>query len=595
MSATENRHPPCDMQSSLSVINTTPGESVPDPSSLEHEERDSLNFQEPRQDDKFFENGNFPRHLVIKHNDPAKNIVKEDPFKTEKGLKEIVGKKSYKFLTIEPKFFAKFLLVTVDSRTAAEKLHRTTNIGDIPVKVEIHRDLNYSKGVIHCDNIKELPTEEIKAGLRDEYVTDVFRIPARPGQGPSRTHILTFARPDPPNHIMVAYMRTQVHPYDPKATICANCWQLGHPKKRCNNERVCVKCGKTDHDKESCPGPTCCRNCKGDHEASNKSCPAYLFETKAVQLKAKNKITIKQAKEQALRTHPELVNQVPNLVSLRKELPDSAADVARRNATATNLTHQNVTPTHQVVPPPQMYQQMTKRVAELEQMVKTQKETIARQEQELVELRNIRREFEELKRSFNTIKSQQADIDELKRAYSNYRTQNCPPGIFSHPDAQTDDMDDEGSGTEEHKRTKKGKQKKRHHTTSGSSPETGGNPAKEQKRSTAGAKQSMAPPPSSQGLTSEKPLYSSSLRGSDVEDGASGDNLSRSNSAFKTKRNSVNTDFLDTSYPSYTRLDKNPHTKQLLFNSNHSLQSMDSSGAEEKPDFLSLLDKSEHV
>ena len=39
------------MQSSLSVINTTPGESVPDPSSLEHEERDSLNFQEPRQDD----------------------------------------------------------------------------------------------------------------------------------------------------------------------------------------------------------------------------------------------------------------------------------------------------------------------------------------------------------------------------------------------------------------------------------------------------------------------------------------------------------------------------------------------------------------
>ena len=530
-----------------------------EPAPGQAEETDPGDFSEPNPDDIFFENGHFPNYLVVKHRDPSKNIVKEDPFNIEMGLKEIVGSNTYKHLSIESSYKARMLTIGIDTKATAEKLYNASHIHDTPVKVEIHRGLNYSKGVVYSDAMVGRNKEHLKNALRNEGVTDIFHVPSTP-QRKSRTFFLTFARPVAPEHIMVGYIRTKVHKYQPKAQRCTNCQAPGHGKKTCRNNQACVRCGaEDDHELETCVSPIQCKNCKGDHMASYKLCPAITFETEVLQHADQHKLPKHKARTHILRTRPDLANAVPYLKEKRENLPLTASDRVR-NVSAAPASQQG--PIQQIPP------QAAKRIESLENVVHQLQQQVQDKDEIIKELRKNIRDMDQLK----------GTVARLESRIRTLLPNECSSPIFRKPHkkalngsrAHVNDMDSEESNMEEDNKSKTTKNKrKKYSRSSSSSPEAGDNPAKGPKRPSAGANK-MATPVSSQGMTSDsdaqKTGYSSAVQGSETEDGTKSDSAQMRkdrghNKAWATTRNRVKSlDLLYTSHQS-TLLAHHPITQ----------------------------------
>lgn len=67
---------------------------------------------------------------------------------------------------------------------------------------------------------------------------------------------------------------------------CRTCWRFGHTSKVCFGNPRCQVCGKVHASDGECQDKICCRNCRGNHEASDRSCPerkrrADIFRTMA--------------------------------------------------------------------------------------------------------------------------------------------------------------------------------------------------------------------------------------------------------------------------------------------------------------------------
>lgn len=54
---------------------------------------------------------------------------------------------------------------------------------------------------------------------------------------------------------------------------CFKCWGFNHNAKDCINQETCPTCGERGHQDKSCPKTINCCNCKGDHTATDPSCP----------------------------------------------------------------------------------------------------------------------------------------------------------------------------------------------------------------------------------------------------------------------------------------------------------------------------------
>lgn len=87
-------------------------------------------------------------------------------------------------------------------------------------------------------------------------------------------------------------LKIKVEPFRRKTgpTQCFKCQRFGHSSYTCHLTPMCVKCGKS-HEKTMCQrndkqgDKLMCANCKGDHPANYRGCPAY--KEKLTQLKAK--------------------------------------------------------------------------------------------------------------------------------------------------------------------------------------------------------------------------------------------------------------------------------------------------------------------
>ena len=91
----------------------------------------------------------FKRFLTIKHADENLKMIDLNPFMIEKNLKVLLGKKTFYKVT---KTRAGHLLIEVDRKETMKKLKQTKHIGDFPVIITEHENLNTCKGVIFCDN-----------------------------------------------------------------------------------------------------------------------------------------------------------------------------------------------------------------------------------------------------------------------------------------------------------------------------------------------------------------------------------------------------------------------------------------------------------
>ena len=237
--------------------------------------------------------GFWPAWLVVEGDDEMKPLSALSPFAIEKGFKNIAGD-----LVSVKRLKNGTFLVECRNEKQSKKLINATLFIDRKIKVTPHKQLNSSKGVIRCRELKGTSEAEIRANLESQGVIDVHRVSIKKGQVREATNtlFLTFCTPKLPRSIKVGYLYVRVEQYIPSPMRCFKCQKFGHTKQRCTGEEVCDSCGKPVHS-EKCEHPVCCVNCGGAHTSSSKQCPIWQTEKEIQRVKTEKRLPFFEAKK----------------------------------------------------------------------------------------------------------------------------------------------------------------------------------------------------------------------------------------------------------------------------------------------------------
>lgn len=183
------------------------------------------------------------------------------------------------------------LVLRVKDALTAERLMKTTTIGDYRVEILRHETLNCCKGVIFCPDIIDMPEDEIKEGLalfhpvRDIYIPK--RVPKSNGNfhnydnlspRPYGIVIITFDQLEAPAKVNVGFRKVEVRPYVPSPRKCRGCQKLGHSAKFCpTSQLICSQCGLELTEGHSCIGKACVNCNNNEHSSSDPKCPKWLM------------------------------------------------------------------------------------------------------------------------------------------------------------------------------------------------------------------------------------------------------------------------------------------------------------------------------
>ena len=103
----------------------------------------------------------------------------------------------------------------------------------------------------------------------------------------------------PPHAVRIGAAQYKLFPYIPRPMQCRRCFNFGHTDKFCRQTNSnCAFCSSPSHDIANCNKKSqqpVCKNCKGNHEASNKSCPIYKETEQALIVRVKEGKTFAQA------------------------------------------------------------------------------------------------------------------------------------------------------------------------------------------------------------------------------------------------------------------------------------------------------------
>ena len=213
-------------------------------------------------------------------------------FKIANALKDIIAGEA-KHVS---KLFSGDLLVELEKPEQSTALLQSPTFAGIPVKVEAHRTLNTSRGVVRSRDLEGCSEEDMVEEI--EEVLQARRIILRRGEKThtTNTFVLTFNAPVPPTTIKAGYLKLRVDPYVPNPLRCYKCQRFGHSQQKCSRSPVCARCGKGGHQDKDCNSDPKCPNCQGKHAAYSKECPTWLAEKQIQHHKAVHGGTFAQAR-----------------------------------------------------------------------------------------------------------------------------------------------------------------------------------------------------------------------------------------------------------------------------------------------------------
>lgn len=253
-----------------------------------------------------------PKYIVISRADENEKQFKLSPF----AVKKIIDHNCGGEVDSCKRLRSGDLLIKTKNLQQANKLLKMTHFTDnMPVIATEHLSLNYSKGVIYSNDLRDIPENEIQSELESQNVTLVKKIMKKINGNLCETglHILTFASTTLPNHIMIGYEKTNARQYIPTPLRCNNCFRFGHTFKVCKNEKTCFNCGSQHHvneeENESCTNSIGCINCSvnklpsNSHSSIDKKCPIYLKQQEIIAIKTTHKVDNKTAYEMYSQNH----------------------------------------------------------------------------------------------------------------------------------------------------------------------------------------------------------------------------------------------------------------------------------------------------
>ena len=153
----------------------------------------------------------------------------------------------------------------------------------------------------------DFPVEELLTNIKSPHkILDIRRQNRKIKKNnqfeliPTQSVYLRFEGRIRPDQVSLFQVRYPVDPWYAPIKICYQCFMFGHVSLQCKSQPKCIKCGNKKHtDEEVCPrkdGPPSCRNCKGEHQPTDKMCPAFLHEKAISALAAERNISLIEAR-----------------------------------------------------------------------------------------------------------------------------------------------------------------------------------------------------------------------------------------------------------------------------------------------------------
>lgn len=254
----------------------------------------------------------YAEFYIMSHAVDGQNLKMASPFVIETSIRQSIGEGS-----ITKRLRDGTLLIKCKNEKQAKQLTTMKSLGgQYDVKIEEHKTLNHSKGIIYCYDLKFLSEEEIKEGLQSQKVTEVKKMKKKKNGELVDTGlcIITFKLPSIPEAIKVGFHHVLVNHYIPNPLRCLNCFKYGHPKKYCDSERVCALCSQTYHEGDCSTGNKCV-NCSESHTNWNKECSKYKMESEIQKIVVMDKISNFEARKKLIRNFPNFDVTYPTYAS----------------------------------------------------------------------------------------------------------------------------------------------------------------------------------------------------------------------------------------------------------------------------------------
>ena len=200
--------------------------------------------------------------------------------------------------------------LTVNELSYTRREHGTRRLTKVQVSIETHKTKNFCRGVIRCYELRGVSDDEIVDGLEKCGVVGAKRVRVKKGgeEMDTDTVILTFDGLDLPEKVPVGYTMVNVRMYIPNPMRCFTCHRYGHTTASCRGTKTCGQCGGSDHVSEDCTSTKhYCVNCgegQTPHKVFDKKCPALLKEREIMNLKVKNRLSFREARNLYEATHP---------------------------------------------------------------------------------------------------------------------------------------------------------------------------------------------------------------------------------------------------------------------------------------------------
>ena len=165
---------------------------------------------------------------------------------------------------------------------------------DLEVEVQLDVFANSSKGKVEAPCWDKIPKDELLEDLREQGVTDVYRI-KRLKKGEyvnTNFYILSFNTTKCPSNINIGFYNAICKLHIPNPSVCKKCWKFNHSAKSCKSAPKCGKCGSTQHTAEGCNVKERCANCLLEtHTATSRACPEFLKAKKVKVIMALEGVT----------------------------------------------------------------------------------------------------------------------------------------------------------------------------------------------------------------------------------------------------------------------------------------------------------------
>ena len=226
-------------------------------------------------------------------------LTKLNPWDLQEALNKIAEKlESVEYLR------SGALLATCHNLSQVKKLLQTRELElsedlKISISVSVALASQTVQGKVYLNHMEGVEIAELLQMLKPQGVIDIRKLYQDPKKSHIPLYVITFFEQQLPKKIYIGYRPIYVDPFYPQPKSCHNCCIYGHLKFYCTGKTICKKCGDKEHTTQDCKAEKlCCPNCKGEHEAFDKTCPTQIKEMEICKTKVMKNISYKAAREE---------------------------------------------------------------------------------------------------------------------------------------------------------------------------------------------------------------------------------------------------------------------------------------------------------